>query len=242
MEALPTTNPVAGLRAAFAAWAHSAKHVLGVYPRTCPVCQAHTKFHAAGDPPRFDARCPSCGSLERHRLFALWLNAHRDVAANKRTLHFAPERVIGALLKRAGAHYISADITRGRADIVENIEAISQPDGSFDLIVCNHVLEHVDHKRALAEFHRVLAPGGLAMLTFPIVEGWSETYENPAITSAQDRILHFGQNDHVRYFGADVRGDIRAAGFRLEEFTACEPDVHRHGLIRGEKLFLAWRD
>jgi hypothetical protein len=43
----------------------------------------------------------------------------------------------------------------------------------------------------------------------------------------------------VRYFGRDVRTRIQAAGFSLEEFTAEEPLVHRHGLVRGEKVFVA---
>jgi hypothetical protein len=73
----------------------------------------------------------------------------------------------------------------------------------------------------------------------PVVEGWDETYENQAITSPAGRELHFGQHDHVRFFGRDFRDRVRRAGFTVSDFTATEPDVSRHGLSRGEKLFIA---
>ncbi len=76
-------------------------------------------------------------------------------------------------------------------------------------------------------------------LMTPVVEGWAETYENPAITTPKLRRLHFGQHDHVRYYGRDVRDRIRAPGFALTEVTAVEPDVLTYGLNRGETLFIA---
>ena len=74
---------------------------------------------------------------------------------------------------------------------------------------------------------------------FPIVEGWDRTYEDPAHASPAARTVYFGQYDHVRMFGRDVRDRIRNAGFSLSEFTAVEPEVARYGLVRGEKLFIA---
>jgi hypothetical protein len=73
---------------------------------------------------------------------------------------------------------------------------------------------------------------------FPIIEGWENTYENSSITKPAERSLHFGQEDHVRYFGRDVRKRIRDAGFTIEEYTAIEPQVTRFGLMRGEKVFV----
>lgn len=109
------------------------------------------------------------------------------------------------------------------------------------MVICSHVLEHVDDRRALSELYRVLRPGGLCILLTPIIEGWDTTFENAAINRPEDRSVYFGQFDHVRYYGADLRARIGAAGFALSEFTAVEPFVTRHGLIRGEKLFLAER-
>jgi hypothetical protein len=85
----------------------------------------------------------------------------------------------------------------------------------------------------------VLKPGGVALIMLPVIEGWARTYENPQVISPEDRKRHYGQADHVRYYGADVRGRITAAGFALEEFTAEGPDVLTYALQRGEKVFIA---
>jgi SAM-dependent methyltransferase len=122
-----------------------------------------------------------------------------------------------------------------------DIEATGLPDAEYDRIICNHVLEHVDDGKALAEMFRMLKPGGKAFLMTCVVEGWDETYENPEITEEKVRVLHFGQGDHRRIYGRDLRDRIRAAGFELEEFVAVEPDVSTHGLIRGERVFIATR-
>ncbi len=211
----------------------------GSFPRTCSVCGYSGRFQAGGRPRRIDARCPKCGSAERYRLLALWLDRHGSALRTARVLHFAPEKGLAKLLKARVGSYQSADIAAGKADLVRNIEAIAEADASFDCIVCSHVLEHVDDRKALAEVYRVLKPGGAALIMLPVIEGWSQTYENPAVTAPEDRMRHYGQSDHVRYYGADVRDRIRAAGFGLEEFTADGEDVLTYGLQRGEKVFIA---
>jgi SAM-dependent methyltransferase len=213
--------------------------LFGVYPRECNICGRVGKMLAFGQPPRFDARCRKCGSLERHRLEAMWFRLNPSTVEDKRVLHFAPESVISGILRPKARSYIGADLDGQRADTALNMENIALGDGSIDLIVCNHVLEHVDDAKALKEFHRVLIPGGMALLMFPVVEGWAGTYENPLVKGSRDRTLHFGQYDHVRYYGHDVRDRIRSAGFELTEFTAEEPEVLRLGLSRGEKIFIA---
>jgi len=203
------------------------------------VCGYRGRFQAAGRPRRIDARCPKCGSAERYRLFALWLDRHGRALSTARVLHFAPETGLAKLLKARVGKYQSADITPGKAEIVRNIEAIEEPDASFDCVVCSHVLEHVDDKKALNEVYRVLKPGGVALIMLPVIEGWSATYENKAVVTPEERVRHYGQSDHVRYYGADVRDRIRAAGFKLDEFTAEGEDVLTYGLARGEKVFVA---
>lgn len=207
----------------------------------CPVCGHVGRFFACGHPPRYDAVCPRCDSRERHRLLALALDARPELLAGRRVLHFAPERGIEARLRSGAEAYLSADLRPQRADIVLDIESMTLPDGSFDCIVAAHVLEHVDDRRALAEIRRVLAPGGVALIMVPVIEGWQTTHEDPAALHPEERERQFGQSDHLRLYGADVRARMAAAGFRLEEYSACEPHVSRHGLVRGEKVFIAHR-
>jgi len=209
------------------------------FPRTCNICGYQGRFQAAGKPKRIDARCPKCGAAERYRLLALWLDRHGGFLRDANVLHFAPEAGLTALLKRWVGRYESADIMPGRADRVLNIEAIAVPDASYDGVVCSHVLEHVDDAKALKEIYRVLKPGGVALIMLPIIEGWARTYENPRVSTPEERKRHYGQSDHIRYYGADVRDRIKAAGFVLDEFTAEGEDVLTYALQRGEKVFIA---
>jgi SAM-dependent methyltransferase len=209
------------------------------FARMCNVCGYRGRFQAAGKPRRIDARCPKCGSAERYRLLALWLDRDGGFLKNAQVLHFAPEAGLAAMLKTRVGRYESGDLAPGKADRVLNIEAIAAPDAAYDCVVCSHVLEHVDDKKALLEIYRVLKPGGVALIMLPIIEGWAKTYENPSVASAEDKKRHYGQSDHVRYYGADVRERIRDAGFQLTEFTAEGPDVLTYALQRGEKVFIA---
>lgn len=209
-------------------------------PRYCPLCDYYGRFAPFGAPPRFDARCPSCASLERHRLIWLLILRRGLFTKGHRMLHFAAEGVLRRHLQGLVKTYATAEIRQDlNPDHVLNIEAIDLPDESYERVMCNHVLEHVDDARALREIRRILTPGGVAIFTTPIVEGWAATYENPDIASKPERLLHFGQADHARFFGRDLRDRIRAAGFTLDEMTAVEPDVHRYGLMRGETVFIA---
>jgi hypothetical protein len=226
----------------FRQFVHLARRLRHTKPRRhiCNICAFDGFFCPTGWPPRPDAQCPQCSSLERHRLFKMWFDEHGQRLAGSKLLHFAPEQSITSFVRPSVEEYVTADLSPGRADLVLNIEEIDQPDTYFDAIICFHILEHVDDRKALSELHRILKPGGALLLMFPIVEGWNATYENPEITSPDDRFLYFGQANHVRFYGADARNRIRAAGFALSEFTADGPEqIIRHGLMRGEKLFMA---
>ena len=143
------------------------------------------------------------------------------------------------ILKARATEYQSADLMRRDCDLQLNLERIELPDQSVDTIVASHVLEHVDDRAALGEIHRCLRPGGTAIIMIPIVEGWKTTYENAAVTAEDERNLHFGQHDHVRYYGADVRDRIRQVGFELEEYSASGENCVKFGLMRGETVFIA---
>jgi SAM-dependent methyltransferase len=174
-------------------------------------------------------------------LFVLLDKRYGFIRADGSTLHFAPEPQVRTYLRTASGSYRSADIEDPHADHRENIEATSFPDQAFDQIVCSHVLEHVDDRRALGELFRILKPGGALVAMVPMVEGWNNTYEDSTIGDPGARELHFGQHNHVRFYGRDFRDRITEAGFELHEYSADGADVVRYGLSRGEKVFVCSR-
>ncbi|MGL4310614.1 MAG: methyltransferase domain-containing protein [Paracoccaceae bacterium] len=213
------------------------KEMDGRYTRQCPLCGYEGPFAPYRE--RIDSRCPSCDGRSHHRLFKLWLDGEAPIRPDDSLLHFAPEPVLTNLLKGLASGYLSCDLDPERGDITIDITAIALPDASQDVIVCHQVLEHVDDAKALAELFRILKPGGFAVLTTPVEEGWETTYENPEAVSRKQRQLHHGQGDHLRFFGRDLRDRIRGPGFEIEEFVAVEPLVSRHALERGSRLFIA---
>jgi SAM-dependent methyltransferase len=213
----------------------------GVEPRECPLCGYSGRFRAAGSPPQWDARCPGCGSWERQRLLGLYLRRNPQIGTGS-VIHFAPEPGVADVLKSRSAHYRSSDLFQPGCDLQLDLGAIDLPDCSIDLSVCSHVLEHVpDDRKAVSELYRCTAPGGTVLIMVPIIESWARTYENPNVTGPREQERHFGQFDHVRFYGADLRDRIRSAGFDLSEFTAETDDVLRYGLTRGETVFIASR-
>lgn len=208
-----------------------------LHPRTCPICAYKGYFKPFGHPPRLDARCPSCGSLERHRLFWLWLEGSKSKISAP-ILHFAPELLLEKNLREKYEEYSSADLFN-KADLKLNIECIDLPSGCYNTVICNHVLEHVNDKLALSEIFRILTNAGSLVASVPIIEGWERTYEDSSITDSHLRTVHFGQCDHVRYYGRDFRERLKEAGFNdVAEITAEGEQVLRYGLLRGEKLFI----
>jgi predicted SAM-dependent methyltransferase len=119
-----------------------------------------------------------------------------------------------------------------------NIENSALPSESFDFLVANHVLEHVDDNKALKEIWRILRPNGIALITVPLVTTWNETYENDQIKTPKGREIHFGQFDHKRFYGLDIRDRFFDAGFKFREFFCSGLQCVEHGLERGEILFI----
>ena len=215
------------------------KNFQGTSKKECSLCGFTGFFKAFGSPPRWDAQCPSCGSLERHRLLALLLNNTPSILASGAVvLHFAPEACITTLLKKLDIKYASADLDRTDVDLKLNIEDIDTSDEQYDIIVCSHVLEHVNDKDALSELRRILKPNGIIIIMVPIIEGCDMTYEDDTIRNSKDRLIHFGQEDHVRVYGADFIQRLTGAGFQVKVHTAFGKEAVRFGLFMGEKIFL----
>ena len=113
--------------------------------------------------------------------------------------------------------YTTADLDSPIADLHLDVTDIHQPDNTFDVVICNHVLEHVsDANKAFAEIKRILKPGGWAILLVPINPD-VDTFEDPSITDPKERERLFGQYDHVRQFGRDYAEVLRKAGFDVTE-------------------------
>lgn len=191
--------------------------------------------------------CPKCESNDRERHLKLYcqkLGIDR-LMAGPRILHFAPERHFASYVAAAGpTEHLKADLFPSAVDI-EKIDMLAMPfsSGSFDLVIANHVLEHVaDDARALSEIHRVLRPGGLAMLQTPYSAMLQTTFEDIGIVSSEAREHAYGQDDHVRLYGRDIFSRIAAAGFesRVAHHDAAliDFDVTVYGVNPREPFFL----
>lgn len=188
----------------------------------CPVCEHRfRKFLPYGRKARENALCPNCLALERHRLMYLFLQQKTNFfQAPLKVLHVAPEICfIDRFEKQPNLDYITADIESPLAKVKMDIHAIPFPENHFDVVFCNHVLEHVqDDTQAMREIYRVLKPGGWGIcqipLFFPLPD---KTVEDPSITDPAGREKAFGQSDHVRLYGKDYADRLRTAGFEVTE-------------------------
>jgi Methyltransferase domain len=184
----------------------------------CPCCGgSFRRFMSFASRP--NARCPKCWSLERHRVLWLYLTEDSDLLeGSPAILHFAPEFALRrALRSMVSGPYVTADLEASSlADISADITDIPVADGSFDLVLCNHVLEHVpDDATAIAELFRVLRPGGTAVMQYPVDNARELTFEDASITSPAARRRAFGQWDHVRLYGRDHVRRLAGAGFEV---------------------------
>ena len=194
---------------------------------------------------RENALSPSTLSLERHRLLWLYLKEHTDFftsTTKKQVLHMAPEQCFLPIFRKQGnINYTTADLYSPIADVKADICQLPFDDNSFDIIFCNHVLEHItDDIKAMQELYRVLKPGGMGIFQIPQDLSRSVTFEDDSITNRKERAQLFGQYDHVRVYGTDYFDKLRAAGFRVEEVDYTEKIssdlMKRYCLAKGEIL------
>ncbi len=191
--------------------------------------------------------CPRCGSHDRHRALWLWFDRHPElVRPGAEVLHWSPEWVLSRRLRALpGVRYRSADLDSG-ADVQADIADVPLPDASVDLVVCSHVLEHVEDDRgAMAEMARVLRPGGTAVLLVPLAIG-GPTLEDPAIVTPEERRRAYYQEDHLRLYGDEDFADrLRAAGLEVTvdrlAADADEATRSRYGLLTDDLIFVARR-
>jgi SAM-dependent methyltransferase len=212
---------------------------------SCPVCShSYKKFLPYGRIARENALCPNCLALERHRLMWLFLKEKTNFfTAPLKVLHVAPEH---CFIERFEAipnlDYITADIESPLAKVKMDVHDIPFDDNTFDVVFCNHVLEHVeDDIRVCSEFNRVLKPGGWGILQSPVYS-LEKTREDKTITDPAERERLFGQRDHVRKFGKDYAARLRQSGIQIEEnqfVKELDPKkVKQYALASDEVLFI----
>jgi len=184
---------------------------------------------------------PSTLSLERHRLLWLYLKNKTDFfKAEYKVLHFAPEQAFYKRFKKmSNLDYVTTDLNSPLADVKADICNLPFSDNTFDVILCNHVLEHIpDDTKAMKELYRVLKPEGFGVFQIPQDLSRLETFEDNTITDKKERAEIFGQYDHVRIYGRDYFDKLRSVGFKVAEidYTASlsEAEINKYRLAKGE--------
>lgn len=192
---------------------------------------------------RENVLAPGTLSLERHRLFWLYLkNETTFFSAPLRVLHFAPEQAfVQKFKKQKNLTYTTTDLNSPIADVKADICDLPFKDNSFDFIICNHVLEHIpDDTKAMQELYRVLAPAGTAIVQVPYDAKREITFEDNTITDQSERTRIFGQYDHLRVYGMDYFKKLSSIGFDVSalDYTSgiSSDDIERYRLCKGELL------
>ncbi|MFN3316295.1 MAG: class I SAM-dependent methyltransferase, partial [Raineya sp.] len=189
----------------------------------CPISgKTYRKFLPYGRiQVRENALCPDSQSLERHRLMWLFLKEKTNFfTASLRVLHIAPEVCFIKKFEKLPnlTEYITADLESPLAKVKMDIHQMPFEDNSFDVVFCNHVMEHVENDiKAMQEIFRVMKPNAWAIIQSPMDMSLEKTYEDKNITSPQDREKAFGQSDHLRMYGKDYAQRLQKAGFEVIE-------------------------
>lgn len=217
----------------------------------CPCCGArYITFLPAGIVKRANAACINCGSLERHRLLWLFMKQQGELFSKKiKLLHVAPEKLYyKKFASLDNIEYYPTDLNPagygyGKKTLKMDITGIKFNDDFFDVIICNHVLEHVpDDTKAMREMHRVLKPGCWALINVPIDMSRENTFEDVNINDPKKQLELFGQPDHVRIYGKDYITRLQDAGFAVEVIDYAknfdEATRFKYGLKASELIFL----
>ena len=199
----------------------------------------------SGRAKRQNVLCPGSLSLERHRLLWLYLKERTDFfTADHSMLHIAPEQCFYRIFKKMkNLKYTTADLNSPIADVHMDLHNAPFTDNSFDIIFCNHVLEHVeDDARCMKELHRIMKPGGWGIFQVPQDTSREQTFEDSTLVTEEEREKHFWQKDHVRLYGLDYKDRLSAAGFNVEVDAHVnrysDAEIDRYRLPKGEMLYI----
>lgn len=210
---------------------------------TCPCCEKKLrKFIPYGN--NINEICPICGSFARHRFLWLYLKDETDFfSLNLKVLHIAPERAFEKLFKSlSNIDYINADINSVLTMVKMDITSIAYEDNLFDVILCVHVLEHIENEiKALGELYRVLKPGGWAIIQVPIDPMRQKTFSDPKIISPKEKARAYGRRDHVRLYGLDYQNRLKKAGFKVKVINYSDElgleKIKKYGLTKSRNIY-----
>lgn len=200
--------------------------------------------------PRENALSPGSMSLERHRLLWLFLQKFKPEFFQEKLalLHIAPEYCfLNRFKKMDNLSYTTADLNSPWADIHMDAHEMPFSDNKFDVIFCNHVLEHVaDDKQVMSELYRVMKTGGWGIFQIPQDISLAKTHGDPSVTDPRERERLYGQSDHVRQYGLDYPEFLKEAGFSVQkiewEKEISQELVNRYALPKGEHLYLCTKN
>jgi SAM-dependent methyltransferase len=212
----------------------------------CPCCGGRFRqFLPFGPHQRLNTQCPSCNCLDRHRLLWLFLKSKTDFFRKPlKVLHFAPESILEkAFRSMPSLDYTTADLHSSRAMVKMDVMDIQSEDNTYDVIICNHVLEHViDDRKAMSELFRVLKPDGWAILQVPLDYNRTTTLEDPSINTPEAREQFYWQDDHLRLYGRDYPQRLIEAGFQAEALNFIQQlgdsAIKKYGLDPQELIYL----
>ena len=199
-----------------------------------------------------NVRCPHCGSNHRTRLLYLFFELRTDIYRKKvRLLHISPNRHLAHVLRgKDNIDYLCGALFPDRIPAIpaEKVDVTNMEfgDGQFDVVICNHVLEHVqEDANAMREIYRVLRPGGFAVLQVPLALDLQKTLEDRTIVDGKQRKIAYGQKDHLRLYGLDYFEKLRNAGFRVERDNPFEnewlPELEKYCLDEKEDVIVGFK-
>ena len=203
--------------------------------------------HVIGAGYRNNCFCPVCLASDRYRwLYYVLKNVMNICKFSGRVLHFAPEPPLERLIQlNQKLDYYTVDIEPGRAMHIADITDLRQfSNGTFDLVICNHVMEHIpDERKAVAEVKRMLKNGGKWVFSFPICTDIEETYEDESIDTPEKRLKAYGQKDHVRLYGRDYLRRFESYGLKITEYSPkdyfSKDDIEKFGFIEDDVIMVA---
>ena len=195
-----------------------------------------------------NAECLKCKSTDKERLVYTYLQSINFFDnPNKTVLHMAPEPNLSKqFFKHKFKEYVCGDFfAPGYENVypsyVKNINILDIPYSKeyFDVVICNHVLEHIEEDlQGMSEIYRVLKRGGFAILQVPISFKLKKTYEDSKIINPKEREEAFGQHDHVRIYGLDYFDRLKKIGFDTEIISNLAYTHPNYGINKKEKIFI----